>query len=171
MVGKVFASILAFMLFRAFSLTGNAWGQEQKDAITIGSITALTGPFAFAGVPLSAGLKDSLMIANEAGGINGKKLRYMVEDSQYKLTLAKPAFARIMQQYKPLAVYGDTTALGEALADDIRDKFKVLYSSTSFSGSLAFVSVASSILFPARHTGISWRYSSSISLPRRREQK
>ncbi len=147
MVGRTLVSLFLCVMSLLVSVSGNAVAQEPKD-VTVGAVVALTGPFAFAGAPLGEGLKDSLMMANEAGGINGKKIRYVMEDTQYKLDLAKPAFARIMQQYKPLAMYGDSTALGEALAKDITTRYKVLYSSTSFSGSLAFASVNSSIFVP-----------------------
>jgi branched-chain amino acid transport system substrate-binding protein len=147
MVGRILVSVFLCLVSLMVSMSGNASAQEPKE-VTVGAVVALTGPFSFAGAPLGEGLKDSLMMANEAGGINGKKIQYVMEDTQYKLDLAKPAFARIMEQYKPLAMYGDSTALGEALANDITTRYKVLYSSTSFSGSMAFASVNSSIFVP-----------------------
>jgi branched-chain amino acid transport system substrate-binding protein len=87
-------------------------------------------------------------MADDEGGINGKKLQYVVEDGQYNLEVAKAAFARIMDTYKPLVMYGESTALGEAMATDIANRYRILYSSTSFSGSLAFASMNSSVFVP-----------------------
>jgi hypothetical protein len=33
---------------------------------------------------LEAGIRDALGIANDEGGINGKKLRHVMQDDQYK---------------------------------------------------------------------------------------
>jgi branched-chain amino acid transport system substrate-binding protein len=148
MGNRFLVSIFLCLTLLVISVPGNGYAQESKDVITVGAVVALTGPLSFAGAPLGEGLKDALMMANEAGGVGGKKLQYVAEDSQYKLDLAKPAFIRIMDKYKPLAMYGDSTALGEALAPDISNRYKVLYSSTSFSGSLAFASANSSIFVP-----------------------
>jgi branched-chain amino acid transport system substrate-binding protein len=42
--------------------------------IKIGAVQPITGRFAFAGIHINDGLKDALMMANEEGGINGKKI-------------------------------------------------------------------------------------------------
>lgn len=113
---------------------------QAADTIKIGAVQPITGRFAFAGVNINAGLQDALMMANEAGGINGKKIEYIMEDGQYKLDVATAAFKRIMSRDNPLIMYGESTGLGKAMAPEIKDRYKILYSSTSFSGELADVS-------------------------------
>jgi len=125
---------LAMLWFLAFVLLcGPALAQEVK----VGAVQPITGRFAFAGVNINAGLEDALMIANEEGGINGKKIKYIMEDGQYQLDVAVAAFKRIMSRDNPLVMYGESTGLGKAMSPEIKDRYKILYSSTSFSGELA----------------------------------
>ncbi len=105
--------------------------------IKVGAVQPITGRFAFAGVNINAGLEDALMMANEEGGINGKKIKYIMEDGQYQLDVAIAAFKRIMSRDNPLIMYGESTGLGKAMAPEIKDRFKILYGSTSFSSELA----------------------------------
>ena len=74
---------------------------QAQDEIKIGAVQPITGRFAFAGVNINAGLEDALMIANEEGGINGKKIKYIMEDGQYQLDVATAAFKRIMSRDNP----------------------------------------------------------------------
>jgi len=108
-----------------------------ENEIKVGAVQPITGRFAFAGVNINAGLEDALMIANEEGGINGKKIKYIMEDGQYQLDVAVAAFKRIMSRDNPLVMYGESTGLGKAMSPEIKNRFKILYSSTSFSGELA----------------------------------
>jgi len=126
-------------------LAGIALAQEE---IKIGAVQPITGRFAFAGVNINAGLEDALMMANEAGGINGKKIKYIMEDGQYQLDVATAAFKRIMARDNPLVMYGESTGLGKAMAPDIRNRYKILYSSTSFSSELADEAMYPSIFVP-----------------------
>ena len=107
------------------------------DVIKIGAVQPITGPFSFAGVHIDAGLKDALMMANEEGGINGKKIEYIMEDGTYNVNVAVAAFKRIMARDNPLIMYGESTGLGKAIGPEIKDRYKILYSSTSFSSELA----------------------------------
>ena len=110
------------------------WGEDE---IKVGAVQPVTGRFAFAGVHINDGLQDALMMANEEGGINGKKIKYIMEDGTYKLDVAAAAFKRIMSRDNPVIMYGESTALGKAMAPEIKDRYKILYSSTSFSKELA----------------------------------
>ncbi len=107
------------------------------EVIKVGAVQPVTGRFAFAGVHINAGLEDALMMANEEGGINGKKIEYIMEDGTYKVDVAVAAFKRIMARDNPMVMYGESTGLGKAMAPEIKDRYKILYSSTSFSSELA----------------------------------
>ncbi len=133
---SVFASLGLFVLGIVF-IMGFAPTAFGADEIKIGAVQPVTGRFAFAGVHINAGLEDALMMANEEGGINGKKIKYIMEDGTYKVDVAVAAFKRIMARDNPVAMYGESTALGKAMAPEIKDRYKVLYSSTSFSSELA----------------------------------
>ena len=108
-----------------------------EDVVKVGAVQPLTGSFAFAGVQINAGLEDALMMANEDGGINGKKIEYIMEDGTYSVDKAVAAFKRIMARDNPIIMYGESTGMGKAVAPEIKDRYKVLYSSTSFSSELA----------------------------------
>ncbi len=136
MKGRLFLSavivVISFLL-----CTFAADPVPAADVIKVGAVQPITGRFAFAGVNINAGLEDALMMANEEGGINGKKIEYIMEDGQYKLDVATAAFKRIMSRDSPLIMYGESTGLGKAMAPEIKNRYKVLYASTSFSSELA----------------------------------
>ncbi len=133
MRGKnLMVGLVAILAFAALNVPCLA-----QDEIKVGAVQPITGRFAFAGVNINAGLEDALMIANEEGGINGKKIKYIMEDGQYQLDVATAAFKRIMSRDNPLVMYGESTGLGKAMSPEIKDRYKILYSSTSFSGELA----------------------------------
>ena len=118
-----------------FLLTGSEC--FAADEIKIGAVQPITGRFAFAGVQIHEGLKDVLTMANEEGGINGKKINYIMEDGTYNVDKAVAAFKRIMARDNPPVMFGESTGMGKAVAPEIRDRYKILYSSTSFSSELA----------------------------------
>jgi branched-chain amino acid transport system substrate-binding protein len=107
------------------------------DEIKVGAVQPITGRFAFAGPQINQGLEDALMMANEEGGINGKQIKYIMEDGTYNVDVAVGAFKRIMARDNPPIMYGESTGMGKAVAPEIKDRYKVLYSSTSFSSELA----------------------------------
>jgi len=108
-----------------------------EGVVKVGAVQPVTGRFAFAGVHINAGLQDALMMANEEGGINGKKIQYIMEDGTYNVDVAVAAFKRIMSRDNPVIMYGESTGMGKAIAPEIKDRYKILYSSTSFSSELA----------------------------------
>ena len=62
-----------------------------------------------------------------------------MEDGTYSVDKAVAAFKRIMARDNPVIMYGESTGMGKAVAPEIKDRYKVLYSSTSFSSELANV--------------------------------
>ncbi|MCX5860726.1 MAG: ABC transporter substrate-binding protein [Deltaproteobacteria bacterium] len=137
---------LGILLFLGLALFCNS--ALAQDVIKVGAVQPISGRFAFAGVNINAGLEDALMMANDAGGINGKKIQYIMEDGQYQLDVAIAAFKRIMSRDSPLVMYGESTGLGKAMSPEIKDRFKILYSSTSFSSELADAAVNPYIFVP-----------------------
>ena len=107
------------------------------DEIVIGACQPITGRFAFAGVHINAVLGDYIAYANEQGLVKGKKLVYVYEDSGYDTEKAVATFKKIMAQHSPVIMYGESTGLGKAIAPELNGRYKVLYSSASFSSELA----------------------------------
>jgi branched-chain amino acid transport system substrate-binding protein len=107
------------------------------DVVTIGACQPITGRFAFAGVAINAGLQDYIAYANEKGLVKGKKLVYVYEDSGYETDKAVACFKKMMAQHQPVAMYGESTGLGKAIAPELNSRYKVLYGSASFASELA----------------------------------
>lgn len=112
-------------------------GVEAQDVVKVGAVLPLTGVFGFAGSQASAAIDDIFTMANEEGGINGKRIQWIVEDGQYKVEVSTAKFRDLMEREKPLVMFGESTAMSKALAPEINSRYKVLYGSTSFSGELA----------------------------------
>ncbi|MGO9571662.1 MAG: ABC transporter substrate-binding protein [Desulfomonilaceae bacterium] len=121
-------------LLLSFVIVQGAMGEEP---ITIAATLPATGPVAHGSPPIDAALKDCVAMTNEEGGINGKKLQYVSEDDQYKPDVGLRVFEDLMSKYHPLCVFGSGTPVALATLPVIRDRHKVLYTSTSFSAKLA----------------------------------
>ena len=118
----------------SFPLVSPVAAQEE---LTYASVLPLTGPFGGGGKEGAAGQKDCVDIINQEGGINGKKLKYVVEDGQYKLDVAMPAFQKIMETEHPLIFAAESTATAKALGQDFKTRYKMLLTSASSSSELA----------------------------------
>ncbi len=94
----------------ALSLSaGTALAQTQgvgKDEIVLGSIQDLSGPLAGFGKAVRQGMILRVDEINEQGGINGRKLRLVVEDSGYDPRRAVLAAQKLVNQEKIFAMVG-----------------------------------------------------------------
>ena len=66
------------------------------DSITIGSHTDLSGGLAIWGVPANNGQRMRYEEANAAGGIHGRRIDFIVEDSQYQMPVAVKATNKLL---------------------------------------------------------------------------
>ncbi len=74
--------------------------------IVIGTHQDLSGPIKTWGVPVSNGMKLAVEEINAAGGINGRKLRLIVEDSAYDPKKAVLASQKLVEKDKVFAMVG-----------------------------------------------------------------
>ncbi|HSQ73641.1 MAG TPA: ABC transporter substrate-binding protein, partial [Rubrivivax sp.] len=109
----------------------------QSGEIVVGAAPPITGVFAFAGVGLHQGLGDYCEWRNANGGIAGRKIRYIGEDSGYKMDQAMSVFKKIMAAHKPPVFYGDSTAWAKAAAQEVSQLGTTMTSSPSFASDLA----------------------------------
>ena len=109
----------------------------QSGEIVFGAAPPITGVFAFAGLALHQGLGDYCEWRNTKGGIAGRKIKYIGEDSGYKMDQAMSVFKKIMGAHKPPVFYGDSTAWAKAAAKEISQMGSVLTTAPSFSSDLA----------------------------------
>lgn len=90
-------------------LTSWASAQTQgvsKDEITVGTIQDLSGPLASYGKWLRNGLQLRIDEANEQGGIHGRRVKLLVEDSGYDPKRAVLAAQKLVNQDKVFLVAG-----------------------------------------------------------------
>lgn len=88
---------------------GAALAQQQgvsKDEITLGSIQDLSGPLAGFGKQIRLGMTLRVDEINEQGGVNGRKLKLLVEDSKYDPKNAVLAAQKLVNQDKIFAMVG-----------------------------------------------------------------
>jgi branched-chain amino acid transport system substrate-binding protein len=77
-----------------------------KDEIVVGSIQDLSGPIAGFGKQVRLGMLLRVDEINEQGGINGRKLRLLVEDSAYDPKKAVLAAQKLVNQDKIFIMLG-----------------------------------------------------------------
>ena len=99
---------------------------------TICAVHPFTGRFAFAGIHGADAMEDAINMANEEGGVNGKKINYYWADGEYVNDVGIAAFKRLYAQYKPHCMWAQSTGMTKALAPEINDRYKVLYSAYTF---------------------------------------
>ena len=123
--------IVSLSVFLCVSLfTFSKAAAEQNP--TICGVHPFTGRFAFAGIHGADAMEDAVAMANEAGGVNGKKIEYYWADGEYKNDVGIAAFKRLYAQYKPHCMWGQSTGMTKALAPEIKTRYKVLYSAYTF---------------------------------------
>jgi len=76
------------------------------DTIKIGSHTDLSGPIAIWGVPMINGMRQRFDEAAAAGGIHGRTIDFVVEDSQYQVPLAVRATNKLLNVDDIFAMIG-----------------------------------------------------------------
>ena len=110
---SVLAAVVAF--------AGVAVAQKEtrgvtKTEIVLGMHTDLSGPAATYGVSSSNAVKMRFDEVNEAGGIHGRKIRLVVEDTQYQVPRAVQSGANL-QPHRVFASWGPRHPDEHALSD------------------------------------------------------
>jgi branched-chain amino acid transport system substrate-binding protein len=101
---------------------------QAQDEITIGAALPITGPFAGSGLQTYQGLQLAQDDINAAGGINGKKIRFQVEDTQASNSIAINAFLKIAQNKPPFAFLSSYTVQNLATEPEVsKAKVPVMY--------------------------------------------
>ncbi len=106
------------------------------EMIKVGGLVDLTGPTSFVGKQYAAGTQDAVNWLNETqGGINGKKIDYLINDYQYKIPLAIARYKQFKARDKVIMISGWGTGDTEAMRPFIT-KDKLPYVSASYSSHL-----------------------------------
>ena len=109
---------------------------QAADEIVIGGSIPMTGVFAFAGVGINAGIEDYEKIVNEAGGIPGRKVRDVPEDTGYKVDVSVATFKKITSQNKVNLYYGDSTGFAKTINPELERNGNILMAGASFASEL-----------------------------------
>lgn len=113
----VLKSLLATAILSATA--GLPVARAADKEIVIGGSIPMSGVFAFAGIGIHAGIQDYVKMVNAAGGIAGHTLRYVPEDSAYKVDQSVAAFKKITSQNKVNFYYGDSTAFSKTINPEL----------------------------------------------------
>ncbi|MBL8360787.1 MAG: ABC transporter substrate-binding protein [Rubrivivax sp.] len=113
-----------------------AQAQAQANDIVFAATLPLTGPFAAVAKDQLEGMKDYIEHVNGKGGVKGRRIRFLVEDTQYKVDQAIAGWKKFMAADKPVAVFGDGTGFVRAAAQENNERYKVLMTSTSYASDL-----------------------------------
>jgi len=87
--------------------------------IVIGTHQDLSGPIKFWGVPVSNGMKMAVEEINAAGGIHGRKIKMVLEDSGYDPKRAVLASQKMVERDKVFAMVGPMGSPTVLAAQDI----------------------------------------------------
>jgi branched-chain amino acid transport system substrate-binding protein len=87
--------------------------------IVIGTHQDLSGPIKVWGIPVSNGMKMAVEEINAGGGINGRKLRMILEDSSYDPKKAVLATQKMIEHDKVFAMVGPMGSAPVLAAQDI----------------------------------------------------
>jgi ABC-type branched-subunit amino acid transport system substrate-binding protein len=99
-----------FLLFMGLGVSGPAFSDDvgvTDDEIVIGSHQDLSGPIASWGIQTKMGLEMRAAEINEAGGIHGRKIRMVVEDSAYDPKKAIMVTNKMISRDKVFAFIGN----------------------------------------------------------------
>ncbi len=102
----MFKSALSLVVISLFATFSVAQQGVTKNEIVVGSIQDLSGPIAAFGKQARAGMQLRVDEVNEQGGIHGRKLRLVVEDSAYDPKRAVLAAQKLVSQDKIFVMAG-----------------------------------------------------------------
>ena len=107
------ASMLAAVLLAG----GPAFAQQgiTDTEVVIGDVEPLTGPPALLGVAASIGHKIAIAETNNAGGINGRKIKYVLEDDGYVTARTIQGAKKVIEVDKAFAMLG-ISGSGQSIA-------------------------------------------------------
>jgi branched-chain amino acid transport system substrate-binding protein len=103
------ALLTAAMLATGLAASGGVFAQAQgvtKDEVVLGTIQDLSGPIAAFGKQTKNGIEMRIDEQNASGGVQGRKLRVVVEDSGYDPKKGVLATQKLLQKDKIFAMIG-----------------------------------------------------------------
>lgn len=128
-------AVMALVAGAGLSMAAGALHAQDGD-IVIGGSLPMTGVFGFAGVAVEAGMQDYIKIVNDAGGIDGRKLRLAYEDTGYKVDQSVAVFNKLNSQDEIHLYYGDSTGFAKTIAPELDRRKSMIMGGASFASEL-----------------------------------
>ena len=100
----------------AVSATAPLAARAQAGTVKIGSVLSVTGPAAFLGEDMKAGMELAIEQINAAGGIGGRKIEWFFYDAESQTQKGLNALRRLMTQDNVDIVVGGGNMSGMAMA-------------------------------------------------------
>ncbi len=117
---------------------GAATPARAADTIVWGGAVPLTGPFAKAGALGEKGLRAFVGLLNATGGLGGRQIELVLDDSGYKPDKALAIFKQVMAaDNKAVVFFGDSTGFAKLVAPELNERYKILVGGTSFATDLS----------------------------------
>ncbi|MFN3855552.1 MAG: ABC transporter substrate-binding protein [Phreatobacter sp.] len=126
----------ALGLGAALVSTGSGRAFAQAPEIVIGAANPMTGVFAFAGVEGFEGGRDHFEWVNRNGGVAGRRIRYVNEDSGYRVDNAVAIFTRITSQHQTPVFFGDSTGFQKAINPELNRRGTTVMAGASFASEI-----------------------------------
>jgi branched-chain amino acid transport system substrate-binding protein len=123
----------ALGLGAALVSTGSGRAFAQAPELVIGAANPMSGVFAFAGVEGFEGGRDHFEFVNKNGGVAGRRIRYVNEDSGYRVDNAVAIFTRITSQHQVPIFFGDSTGFQKAINPELNRRGTTVMAGASFS--------------------------------------
>lgn len=102
---RILRRLAASLAGAALVCSAAAQGVTDK-TIKIGAYNALTGPIPLTGKQMSAGWTAAVQAANDAGGIQGRKIELIIEDDGYEPSRAMAAARKLVERDQVLVMTG-----------------------------------------------------------------
>lgn len=103
-------------------ICGSAWAQE---AIRVGVVGPRTGPAAATGAAFDEGIKLATEYVNSKGGVMGKKLEIVFEDTAGAPDKAASGFERLVTRDKVVMVLGESHSSSALAQIEVANRLKV----------------------------------------------
>ena len=129
MMNSVKHSFVEILVCLLLLLDGAAWADDA--VIAIGAIYPLSGPAAHLGESNRRGASIAIQLINERGGIGGKQLSLVVEDSQTEPAVGVSAFRKLTNGAEFSVILTSLTSVAMALRPLAEAKQIVLFAEST----------------------------------------
>ncbi len=126
-LGLILASAVLMVSMAACQSEGGETPEESAQGITdtevlIANCAATSGAFAPVGVPFIAGIQAYLDVVNDAGGIDGRTIRFLHQDDEFDPVKGKACLSTMVEDEEVFAIVGHfgTPVVG-ATIEDLKD--------------------------------------------------